>query len=128
MPPKLVDVQTSPFTSRRSSRGSTPINRGTSPIPFKKFDKVIGNLNNGEYMTAHQLPAADRPIYQRNHLRRALLGGLLGLGSYLAYQFREPLVKLGHAAYNYGMDKFHNLSFFKQPANSTALIPGLHHN
>ena len=125
MPPKRISAGTSPIFSRRSSRSATPINRGTSPINTKQFNKLMGNLNNGQYTTLHQLPAVNTPINLRHYLRRAVLGGLTGLGGLAAYYYREPLIKLGHQVYDYARDKFHNLFASN---TSTPNVPGLHHN
>ena len=125
MPPKRVSTGTSPIYSRRSSRSPTPIDRSTSPMNVKQLKNIMGNLNNGQYTTLHQLPADNRPINLRHYLRRALMGGLAGLGGYAAYHFRQPLMKLGQATYNYALDKFHNL----YPSNTSAPVnPGVHHN
>ena len=94
------------------------IERGTSPIPFKKFDKLIDGLNQGEYMTIHNMPKAPGNPHRR--LRNALILGGLGAAAGAMYKFHQPLMKLGHQAYNYAMNKFHNL--YAQPTNATVPI------
>ena len=122
MPPKKVDAE-----SRRSSRSPTPLRneRGTSPVNVKQFKKIMGNLNSGQFTTLHQLP--DRPMNARHYVRRAIIGGLLGLGGGLGYYFRQPLLKLGQKAYNYGLDKFHNLFQSNNTSSSKPVNPNLHH-
>lgn len=133
MPPKKNSYSrgTSPIPSSGLSRGTSPIRfnrveRETSPIPFKKYDKVISNLNQGEFMTAHQLPSA--PMSPQRRLRNALILGGLGAAAGAMYKFRQPLMKLGNQAYNFAHDKFHNLFSFNQPSNLTNAIEPNHHH
>lgn len=133
MPPRkgLDDRETSPIIPRGLSRGTSPVllsryERGTSPIPFKKYDKVISNLNQGEFVTAHQLPSA--PMSPQRRLRNVLLLGGLGAAAGAMYKFRQPLLKLGNQAYNYAQDKFHNLFTFNHPSNSSDVVESNHHH
>ena len=92
--------------------------RGTSPMPFKRYDKLIKELSPGEYMRINQLP--QKPMAAAgNHrrLRNALIIGGLGAAAGAAYRFQQPLMKLGHSVFNYARDKFHNLS--ASPSNTT---------
>ena len=132
MPPrKGLDRGTSPIPSSGLSRGTSPIRfnrveRETSPIPFKKYDKVISNLNQGEFMTAHQLPSS--PMTPQRRLRNALILGGLGAAAGAMYKFRQPLMKLDNQAYNFAHDKFHNLFSFNHPSNTTSMIEPNHHH
>ena len=124
--PSPIDLQLSSpqmfhySPSPRQSRETTPIDTG-------EFKNIIKNLKPGQYATLHDLP--ERPINTRHYLRRAALAGLLGLGSYAAYRFRQPLLKLGQQAYNYGLDKFHNLfGSTNSSTNSTAVAEPNPHN
>ena len=90
--------------------------RGTTPIDFDRFDKLKANLADNEYMVLNRIPPPNPA--QHHYFRNALIGLGLGAGAGLGYRFRQPLLKLGQQAYNYGLDKFHNL--FGSTNNSTA--------
>ena len=95
------------------------VSKGTSPIPFKRYDQIMKHLKDGEFVSAHQFPVQP----QHHYLRNALLVGGLGAGIGAMYHYRKPLMKLGQKAYNYASDKFHNLY---HPTNETAALPNPH--
>ena len=98
--------------------------RGQSPVPFDRYDRIRQNLNHGEIAMIRrqdQQPPNEffvNPIQQGHPFLRnlALVGLGAGIGA-LGYHYHKPLVKLGQRFINYGLDKFHNLF---QPNNSTA--------
>ena len=96
------------------------VDRKTSPIPFERYDQIMKHLKDGEYVAAHQFPVQPRHHFLINGL---VLGGL-GAGIGAMYHYRQPLMKLGEKAYNYAVDKFHNL--FANPTNETASLPNPH--
>ena len=74
MPPKKrLEVSDSHYLHYSPSPAPS---RGTSPIPFKQFDNIVGNLNPGEYASIHQTKTP--PITHRR-LSNALILGELGL-------------------------------------------------
>ena len=102
-------------------------NRGTSPMPFDRYDILRGGLNDGEVAVISQLPpyGALAPYHPpTHHLRNALLLGL-GAGIGFAYHYRAPLKKLGQKSINYVSDKFHNLY---KPTNETIPLSTNPHN
>ena len=82
------------------------VQRETTPIDFDRFEKLKNSLNDDEYMVLNRIPPN---LHQHHYLRNALIGLGLGAGAGALYRFRQPLLKLGQQAYNYGLDKFHNL-------------------
>ena len=98
--------------------GKRRTERGTSPMPFDRYDNFRANLNENEYGVINRIPPPAPP--QHHFFRNALRIGGLGLGIGALYKYREPLLKLGHGAYNYARDKFHNLL---APTNQTSNIP-----
>ena len=109
------------FTLQEMVFGNRRREARTSPINIDKFEELKGYLNDGEYMTIHRIPP-----HQNRYFRNALIGGGLGLGLGAVYRYRQPLLKLGQQAYNYGLDKFHNL--FRSTNNSTAANDPNPHN
>ena len=113
MPPKSKKSS----TSQKHLSFSSPIHfqanpspnpsRGSSPISKDKYDNIKQYLEPNEYVSIHKF--GNRP-QTTNHFRRNLgriVLGTLGLGA--LYAFRNPIMRLGKAAINYGFDKFHNL-------------------
>ena len=103
-------------------------NRGTSPMPFDRYDILRGGLNDGEVAVVNQLPPYETLtpyIPPTHHLRNALMIGGLGAGIGAMYHYRTPLMKLGQKAYNYVSDKFHNLY---KPTNETLALSTNPHN
>ena len=102
------------------------VSRGTSPVPFEKYDAIKAGLNDGQYAVVNQLPPhnALNQYQPPNHFLRNLgiIGGL-GAGIGAAMRYRQPLMKLGQKAINYVSDKFHNLY---NPTNETAITPNPH--
>ena len=93
--------------------------RGTSPMPFEKYDRLADILNDGENVM--MIPQAQPPGFHpfRPFIRNL---GLVGLGAGLGiagYHFRHPLKKLGQKALNYGLDKFHYLFTPNNETNSS---------
>ena len=96
-------------------------NRGVSPIPTHRFNRVKRHLAPGEMVEIRQRnEVAPEEFFvnplgpnnrQNNHpyLRNI---GLVGLGAGLGivgYHYHKPLMKLGQKVINYGLDKFHHL-------------------
>ena len=83
--------------------------RGTSPMPFERYDKLANVLDPGENVMI--IPQAQPQVFRplQPFLRNL---GLVGLGAGLGiagYHYRHPLMKLGQKALHYTIDKFHNL-------------------
>lgn len=90
--------------------------RGTSPMPFDKYDQVLNALNNRENIVLIPQVQPQRIRHIPPFLRNL---GLVGLGAGLGiagYHLRHPLMKLGQKALNYTTDKFHRLF---APVNET---------
>ena len=104
--------------------GHRRASRGTTPIDFDKYEKMRNHLADNEYMVMHRIQPPN-PV-QHHNFRNALIGlGLAGAGAAAAYHFRKPLLKLGQKAYNYGLDKFHNLFGSTNSTNPT-IAPNPH--
>ena len=99
------------------------VDRGQSPVPFDRYDRIRQNLNNGEVAMIRRQDQPPNnlfinPIQQGHPFLRNL--GLVGLGAgigVLGYRYHRPAMKLGQKFINYATDKFHHLF---QPNNSTA--------
>ena len=97
--------------------------RGTSPVPFDRFDAIKAGLNDGEVAVINKLPPHNAIQPQHHYFRNAMLIGGLGAGIGAAMRYRQPLVKLGQKAISFVSDKFHNLY---KPTNETATTPNPH--
>ena len=86
--------------------------RGTSPMPFDRFNRMKIYIEPGENVRI--IPQPQPPAF--GHIRPWLRNlGLIGLGA-LGYRYYKPILKLGQKAINYASDKFHHLF---TPTNET---------